>query len=110
MDTPLIVDWLKMFNAVGAPLGNTQDVINAAMRFADDSKVNGQCAPYLPLIYQLILRTYVGRAFACSLKQILDLGNDIESEDTGKVMHEFYETELPGWDKVAAGLIELIGI
>ena len=50
MDTPLVVDWLKMFNAMGAPLGNTQYVINAAMRFAEDSKANGQCAPYLPLI------------------------------------------------------------
>jgi len=51
MDTPLVVNWLKMFNAVGGPLGNTQDVINAAMRFAGDSKVNGQCAPHLPLVY-----------------------------------------------------------
>lgn len=91
MDTPLVVEWLKMFKAVGAPLGDTQDVITAAMRFADDSKVNG-------------------RAFACGPKRILDLGDDIEGEDAGKVMHGFYETELPGWDKMAAGLIELMGI
>ena len=98
MDTPLAVDWLKMFDAVGAPLGNTQDVINAAMRFADDPKVNGQCAPYLPLVYKLVLRTYVGRAFACGPKLILDLGDDIEGEDAGKAMHGYYETGLPEWD------------
>ncbi|OCK72869.1 NAD(P)-binding protein, partial [Lepidopterella palustris CBS 459.81] len=41
MDTPLVVEWLKLFKAVGAPLGNVQDVITAAMRCADDSTVNG---------------------------------------------------------------------
>jgi hypothetical protein len=30
--------------------------------------------------------------------------------DAGKVMHGFYETKLPGWDKIAARLIELMGI
>jgi len=40
----------------------------------------------------------------------MDLGDDIESEDAGKVMHGLYETKLPGWDKMAARLIELMGI
>lgn len=80
------------------------------MRFAEDLKVNGQCAPYLPLGYQLILRTYVSRAFACGPKRIMDLGDDIEGEDAGKVMHGLYGTKLPGWDKMAARLIELMKI
>lgn len=41
MDTPLAVDWIKMFKAVGAPVGDVEDVYTAAMRLADDPTVNG---------------------------------------------------------------------
>ena len=44
---------------------------------------------------------HAGRAFAIGPKRILDLGDDFDGEDAGKVMHTFYETETPGWDKQA---------
>jgi len=91
METPLVVEWLKLFDAVGAPQGDSKQVVTAAMKFADDKTVNG-------------------RAFAIGPKRILDLGDDVEGGDGGSVMHGFYETELPGWDKMAAGLIGLMGI
>jgi hypothetical protein len=52
----------------------------------------------------------LGRALAIGPKRILDLGDDIEGGDGGTVMHGFYDTELPGWDKMAAGLTGLMGI
>ncbi|KAF2802698.1 NAD(P)-binding protein [Mytilinidion resinicola] len=91
METPLVVEWLKLFDAVGAPQGDSRQVVTAALRFADDKTVNG-------------------RAFAIGPKRILDLGDDIEGGDGGAVMHGFYETELPGWDKMADGLKGLMGI
>ncbi|KAL1965505.1 hypothetical protein VTN77DRAFT_5761 [Rasamsonia byssochlamydoides] len=90
MDTPLVVDWMKMFKAVGAPTGDVEDVYTAAMRFADDSTING-------------------RAFAVGPKRILDLGDDREGEDAGKVMHGFYKTEIPDWNKLEEGMLRLMG-
>jgi 5'-hydroxyaverantin dehydrogenase len=42
METPLVVEWLKMFDAVGAPQGDSKQVVTAALRFADDKTVNGE--------------------------------------------------------------------
>lgn len=42
IDTPLVVAWLAMFKAVGAPVGDIEQVYTAALRFADDPAINGK--------------------------------------------------------------------
>lgn len=42
IDTPLVVEWLAMFKAVGAPTGDVEQVYTAALRLAADPAVNGK--------------------------------------------------------------------
>jgi 5'-hydroxyaverantin dehydrogenase len=42
VETPLVVDLLKLFTAVGAPAGDPGQVVTAAMKFADDKTINGE--------------------------------------------------------------------
>jgi len=90
METPLVSDLVKLFAAVGAQPGEPEQVVNAALRFADDKTING-------------------RAVAAGPKRVLDLCDDVEGGDGGSVMRGYHETELPGWDKLSAALVKLMG-
>ncbi|KAF2490287.1 NAD(P)-binding protein [Lophium mytilinum] len=90
IETPLVTDLVKLFTLIGAPPGQVQQVVDAALLFADDKTVNG-------------------RAIATGPKRNLDLGDDIANGDGGKIMAEYFETDLPNWPEHSAGLAKLLG-
>ncbi|KAF2141543.1 uncharacterized protein K452DRAFT_287511 [Aplosporella prunicola CBS 121167] len=90
IDTPLTVDWIKMFAAAGAPHADMKEAITAAMRCTDDLRVNG-------------------RAFAIAPGRAIDLCDDLEGVDAGPAMKKYWAEFLQGWDEIETRMFKIMG-
>ncbi|KAL0253365.1 hypothetical protein SLS55_010342 [Diplodia seriata] len=113
--TPMTAEWIPMFRAVGAAEGSMGQAVAAALRFAADPGVNGESSPLLLCEaglgrWRRVADFWEGRAFAVGPRRVLDLGDEPEGWNAGKVMREMLEDDVAGWDEHVEKMLGLMGL
>ncbi|KAL9630779.1 MAG: hypothetical protein Q9164_006246 [Protoblastenia rupestris] len=74
MDTPMSADFVALFRSQDIPVGNPQDVVDAAVRCATDDSI-------------------VGRSLGVGVKETFDLCDDAEGGYSTAIIKEYLDTE-----------------